>query len=63
MSVSFGVVLAEHVCVSVFCVLCLLSMFVSVSFGLVLAEHVCVSVFGLVLAEHVCVSVFWCCAC
>ncbi len=31
MSVSFGVVLAEHV--------------VSVSFGLVLAEHVCVSVF------------------
>ncbi len=31
MSVSFGLVLAEHVCVSVF--------------GLVLAEHVCVSVF------------------
>ncbi len=31
MSVSFGLVLAEHV--------------VSVSFGLVLAEHVCVSVF------------------
>ncbi len=31
MSVSFGLVLAEHV--------------VSVSFGVVLAEHVCVSVF------------------
>ncbi len=30
MSVSFGVVLAEHVCVR--------------SFGFVLAEHVCVSV-------------------
>ncbi len=44
MSVSFGLALAEHVCVSVL-VLCLLSMFVSVSFGVVLAEHVCVSVF------------------